>query len=188
MTLRRFALCVLALWLTLVPAQWSQALTNGLALTPPMGWNSWNNFGCSINESIIRSMADEMATNGMKAAGYQFINIDDCWQTSRDPTGAIGADPAKFPSGIKALADYVHAKGLKLGVYSDHGLLTCGGRPGGYGYEYLDANTYASWGVDYLKYDNCNLPAGDNLQTDYFHMSDALMKSGRPITDRKSVV
>ena len=143
MTHRSFALCVLGLWLTLMPAQLSQALTNGLALTPPMGWNSWNNFGCDINEAIIRSMADAMATNGMRAAGYQYINLDDCWQVSRDSSGIIVADPAKFPSGIKALADYVHAKGLKLGLYSDHGLYTCGGRPGGYGYEYLDADAAA---------------------------------------------
>ncbi len=172
--------CVMLL--ALLPARLSLALTNGLALTPPMGWNSWNNFGCNINESMIKSMADAMATNGMKATGYQFINLDDCWQVSRDPSGVIVADPARFPSGIKALADYVHAKGLKLGVYSDHGLQTCAGRPGGYGYEYLDANTYAAWGVDYLKYDNCNLPPGDNPQTDYFHMSDALLKCGHPIT------
>jgi alpha-galactosidase len=158
------------------------SLTNGLALAPPMGWNSWNNFGCNINEVLIRNSADAMATNGMKAVGYRFINLDDCWQLSRDPNGVIVADPARFPSGIKALADYVHAKGLLLGLYSDHGLNTCAGRPGGYGYEYLDANTYASWGVDYLKYDNCNLPPGDNSQADYFRMSDALMKSGHPIT------
>jgi alpha-galactosidase len=123
-----------------------------------------------------------MASNGMAAAGYQFINIDDCWQSSRDGNGVIVADPVKFPSGIKALADYVHSKGLKLGVYSDHGTATCQGRPGGYGYEYLDALTYASWGVDYLKYDNCNNPAGDNTQLDYFHMCDALLRCGRPIT------
>ena len=177
---RLFLAALLALAVMVAPA--SHALTNNLALTPPMGWNSWNNFGCGIDEVIIRSMADAMATNGMKAAGYQFINLDDCWQVARDSSGVIVADPARFPSGIKALADYVHAKGLKLGLYSDHGLKTCGGRPGGYGYEYLDANTYASWGVDYLKYDNCNLPPGDIPQADYFHMSDALMKSGQPIT------
>jgi len=159
-----------------------EAVSNNLALTPPMGWNSWNNFGCDIDEVTIRSMADAMATNGMKAAGYRFINLDDCWQVSRDSDGVIVADPLKFPSGIKALADYVHSKGLELGLYSDHGLNTCGGRPGGYGYEYLDANTYAAWGADYLKYDNCNWPPGDVPQTDYFHMSDALMKSGRAIT------
>ena len=172
----------LLLALFLLPVDSGRALTNGIALTPPMGWNSWNNFGCGVNEGIIKAMADAMATNGMKAAGYQFINIDDCWQVTRDFTGAIVSDPAKFPSGIKVLANYVHADGLKLGVYSDHGMQTCGGRPGGYGYEYLDANTYAGWGVDYLKYDNCNLPPGDVPRTDYFHMSDGLMKSSRPIT------
>jgi alpha-galactosidase len=160
----------------------SQALTNNLALTPPMGWNSWNHFACNVSDSMLRGIADALATNGMKAAGYQFINIDDCWQVARDTNGVIVADPTRFPNGIKALADYVHAKGLKLGVYSDHGPTTCAGRPGGYAYEYLDANTYAAWGVDYLKYDNCNLPPGDVPQTDYARMADALMKSGRPIT------
>ncbi|HXR08627.1 MAG TPA: NPCBM/NEW2 domain-containing protein [Candidatus Acidoferrum sp.] len=160
----------------------SRASTNGLALTPPMGWNSWNYFGCNVSDSIIRNMADVMASNGMRAAGYQFINMDDCWQVSRDDNGVIVADPVRFPDGIAALADYVHSKGLKLGVYSDHGLNTCGGRPGGYGFEYLDALTYASWGVDYLKYDNCNLPSGDVAAADYARMADALMSSGRPIT------
>jgi alpha-galactosidase len=160
----------------------SRASTNGQALTPPMGWNSWNYFACNVSDSIIRSMADAMATNGMKTAGYQFINMDDCWQVSRDENGVIVPDPVRFPYGIAALADYVHSKGLKLGVYSDHGLETCQGRPGGYGYEYLDALTYASWGVDYLKYDNCNLPTGDVPQADYTRMADALMSSGRPIT------
>lgn len=178
---RRMSPWLLLFSLALIPCP-LRALTNGIALRPPMGWNSWNNFGCNINESLIRATADAMATNGMKAAGYQFINMDDCWEVSRDPTGVIVPDPARFPSGIKALADYVHSKGLKLGLYSDHGVQTCGGRPGGYGYEYLDANTYGAWGVDYLKYDNCNLPSGDVPQTDYFHMSDALMRSGRPIT------
>src|ERR1035438_6233843 len=173
--------CVLFFFLLTFPFP-SRALTNGLALTPPMGWNSWNHYGCNISDTIIRGIANAMATNGMKAAGYQFINIDDCWQVSRDSNGVIVPDPTRFPNGIKALADYVHSQGLKLGVYSDHGLQTCGGRPGGYGDEYLDANTYAAWGVDYLKYDNCNLPAGDVSQTDYARMADALMKSGRPIT------
>lgn len=159
-----------------------QALTNNLAATPPMGWNSWNYFGCNVSDTLIRGVADLLATNGMKAAGYQFISIDDCWQVARDTNGVIVPDPARFPNGIKALADYVHAKGLKLGIYSDHGLETCQGRPGGYGYEYLDANTYAAWGVDYLKYDNCNLPAGDDAQADYERMAAALMSSGRPIT------
>lgn len=173
---------MLVLLLALLPAMTGRALTNNLALTPPMGWNSWNYYGCNISDPIIRGIADAMATNGMMAAGYQFINIDDCWQVSRDTNGVIVPDPTRFPNGIKALADYVHSKGLKLGVYSDHGLETCQGRPGGYGYEYLDANTYAAWSVDYLKYDNCNLPVGDVPQTDYARMADALMKSGRSIT------
>ena len=160
----------------------SRALTNDLALTPPMGWNSWNYFACNVSDALIRGIADAMATNGMKAAGYQFINIDDCWQVARDGNGVIVADPVRFPNGIKGLADYVHSRGLKLGVYSDHGLETCQGRPGSYGYEYLDANTYASWGVDYLKFDACALPPGDVPQLDYARMADALMKSGRPIT------
>src|ERR1041385_4043430 len=133
------------------------ALTNGLALTPPMGWNDWNIFHCSINETTVRQIADAMATNGMKAAGYLYVNVDDGWAGARDSNGVITAYSGDFPSGIKALADYVHAKGLKLGVYTDHGTNTCsscvGGSksPGSYGYEYLDALTYASWGVDYLK-------------------------------------
>ena len=170
------------LLLPLVLPLTGRALTNGLALTPPMGWNSWNHFGCNVSDAMIRGIADAMAANGMKAAGYEYINIDDCWQVSRDPNGFIVADPVRFPYGMKALADYVHSKGLKLGIYSDHGFATCAGRPGGYGYEYLDANTYAAWGVDYLKHDNCNLPPGDIPQADYFRMADALMKSGRPIT------
>ena len=174
---RNFGGLLLGLALGLVIS--SRASTNGLALTPPMGWNSWNYFACNVSDSIIRSMADAMATNGMKAAGYQFINMDDCWQVSRDANGVIVPDPVRFPYGIAALADYVHSKGLKFGVYSDHGLGPARGRPGGYGYEYLDALTYASWGVDYLKYDNCNLPSGDVPQADYTRMADALMGSGR---------
>ena len=170
-----------SLILLLMPLRGARGSTNGLALTPPMGWNSWNHFGCAIDESIIKSEADALATNGMKAAGYQFINIDDCWQTNRDSNGVIVADSARFPSGIKALADYVHSKGLKLGIYSDHGTATCQGKPGSYGHEYLDALTYASWGVDYLKYDNCNVPPNDNTNVDDAKMAAALMESGRPI-------
>ncbi len=158
-----------------------RALTNNLALTPPMGWNSWNHFACGVSDAIIRSQADAMATNGMKAAGYQYINIDDCWAVSRDSNGVIVADPVNFPNGIKALADYVHSRGLKLGIYSDWSTFTCVGRPGSYGYEYLDANTYAAWGVDYLKYDGCNTLTNNNPQPDYVRMSAALAQSGRPI-------
>jgi alpha-galactosidase len=153
---------------------------NGLALTPPMGWNSWNKFACNISEQTVRATADAMVTSGMRDAGYQYVVIDDCWHGPRDANGFITADPQKFPSGIKALADYVHSKGLKFGIYSDAGRLTCGGRPGSQGHEYQDALTYARWGVDYLKYDWCS--TGDrNAQEAYALMADALRQSGRDI-------
>jgi alpha-galactosidase len=151
-----------------------------LAQTPPMGWNSWNKFAGNINEDLIRQTADAMATNGMKDAGYIYVNIDDCWQGERDAQGFIQPDPKHFPSGIKALADYVHEKGMKLGIYSDVGNLTCGGRPGSRGHEYQDALTYAKWGVDYLKYDWCN--AEDlNAPGAYATMRDAIHTAGRPM-------
>ncbi len=151
-----------------------------LALTPPMGWNSWNKFACNVNEAIVRRTADAMAGNGMREAGYQYVNVDDCWHGARDSLGFIHPDSARFPSGMKALADYVHAKGLKLGVYSDAGAKTCGGRPGSRGHEYQDAKTYASWGVDYLKYDWCGT---DSLKASgaYLTMRDALYAAGRPV-------
>ncbi len=151
-----------------------------IAATPPMGWNSWNHFQCDIDEAKIRGAADAMAASGMKDAGYQYIIIDDCWQVSRDKAGFIVADPVKFPSGIKALADYIHAKGLKFGIYSDAGIKTCGGRPGGRGHEYQDANTYAAWGVDYLKYDWCST-GSMNAKATYTVMAMALRDSGRDI-------
>src|SRR5271170_2811292 len=129
---------------------------DGLALTPQMGWNSWNKFQGRVSEELIREIADAMVTNGMKKAGYQYVNIDDLWQGERDADGNIQSDPTRFPSGIKALADYVHARGLKLGIYSDVGPRTCAGRPGSLNHEFQDAKTYAGWGVDYLKYDWCN--------------------------------
>jgi alpha-galactosidase len=153
---------------------------NGLALTPPMGWNSWNRFGCDIDEAKIRQAADAMVASGMKDAGYQYVVIDDCWHGQRDANGNIQPDPARFPSGIKALADYVHARGLKFGIYSDAGRKTCAGRPGSRGYEYQDARQYAAWGVDYLKYDWCNTDSED-ARAAYATMSDALRASGRPI-------
>jgi alpha-galactosidase len=158
----------------------ARALDNGLALSPPMGWNSWNKFQCDVDEQIVRAMADAMATNGMKDAGYQFINIDDCWQGQRDAQGFIQPDPVKFPSGIKALADYIHSKGLKFGIYSDAGAKTCGGRPASRGHEYQDALTYAQWGVDYLKYDWCGCE-DLNAAGAYATMRDALRATGRPI-------
>jgi alpha-galactosidase len=153
---------------------------NGLAQTPPMGWNSWNRFGCDVSESLIKSVADAMATSGLKDSGYQYVVIDDCWQIKRDGAGNIVADPNRFPSGIKSLADYVHSKGLKFGIYSDAGTKTCAGRPGSRGNEYQDALQYAAWGVDYLKYDWCNTGTED-AQAAYTTMSDALKASGRPI-------
>jgi Alpha galactosidase A/Alpha galactosidase C-terminal beta sandwich domain len=156
--------------------------SGALAATPPMGWNSWNKFGGSITDTLVRGIADAMVSTGMQAAGYQFINIDDMWQaSSRDSSGNIVPDGTKFPNGMKALADYVHGKGLKLGLYSDRGTQTCAGRPGSYGHETQDAQTYASWGADYLKYDNCSPAAGSNITTDYTNMSNALKSSGRPI-------
>ena len=153
---------------------------NGLALTPPMGWNSWNKFGCDINEQVIRSAADAIVRSGMKDAGYQYVVIDDCWHGERDANGDIQADPQRFPSGIKALADYIHAKGLKFGIYSDAGKKTCAGRPGSRGFEYQDARQYAAWGVDYLKYDWCSTYTQDG-KSSYETMSDALRASGRDI-------
>ncbi|WP_249138153.1 glycoside hydrolase family 27 protein [Phenylobacterium montanum] len=153
---------------------------NGLAATPPMGWNSWNRFGCDINEDVIRKAADAMVASGMKDAGYQYVVIDDCWHGARDAHGDIQPDPQRFPSGIKALADYVHAKGLKFGIYSDAGSRTCAGRPGSRGYEYQDAKQYAAWGVDYLKYDWCNTSTEDAREA-YSTMADALHQTGRPI-------
>jgi alpha-galactosidase len=152
----------------------------GLALTPPMGWNSWNKFACNVSEDLIKGMADTMVTSGMKDAGYQYIVIDDCWQVRRDAAGNIVADPQRFPSGIKALADYIHSKGLKFGIYSDAGSRTCAGRPGGLGHEYQDALTYASWGVDYLKYDWCNTSTQD-AKASYANIRAALNATGRPI-------
>jgi alpha-galactosidase len=157
-----------------------KSLDAGLALTPPMGWNSWNKFGCNVSEGLIRGMADAMVSSGMRDAGYQYIVIDDCWQVRRDATGNIVADPQRFPSGIKALADYVHSKGLRFGIYSDAGSKTCAGRPGGLGHEYQDALTYASWGVDYLKYDWCNTTTQD-AKASYANIRAALNASGRPI-------
>lgn len=153
---------------------------NGLAQTPPMGWNSWNKFACTISEKTVRSVADAMVTSGMRDAGYRYVVIDDCWHGARDADGFITADATKFPSGIKALADYIHAKGLKFGIYSDAGMKTCGGRPGSQGHEYQDAITYARWGVDYLKYDWCST-GSRNAEEAYALMADALKASGRDI-------
>jgi len=151
-----------------------------LAPTPPMGWNSWNKFGCNVSESLIKEMADAMVKSGMRDAGYQYIVIDDCWQISRDSAGSIVADPERFPSGMRALADYIHSKGLKFGLYSCAGSATCQGRPGSRGYQFQDARQYAVWGVDYMKYDWCN-DEGQDAKAAYKTMHEALQACGRPI-------
>ncbi len=151
-----------------------------LAKTPPMGWNSWNKFGCNVSDALIREMADAMVASGMRDAGYTYVNIDDCWQVSRDNSGTIVADPVRFPHGIKALADYVHSKGLKLGIYTDAGTETCQGRPGSFNHELQDAKTYAAWGVDYVKVDWCH-SKGLDPEVQYGRFRDALAQAGRPI-------
>ncbi len=159
------------------------ALNNNLGLTPPMGWNSWNIFGGDINEDKIKQIADAMVSTGMKDAGYEYVNLDDNWMANpaRDANGKLIPDPKRFPNGMKALGDYIHAKGLKFGIYGDRGVTTCCNVPqsGSQGYEEQDAKTFAEWGVDYLKYDNC--ASDSNLQAGYEKMQSALLKTGRPI-------
>jgi alpha-galactosidase len=161
------------------------AVDNGLALTPPMGFNDWNSFGCNVSEKLIKDTADHFVTSGLKDAGYTYVNIDDCWMThSRDAQGRLVPDPVKFPDGIKGTADYVHSLGLKLGIYEDAGTMTCAGYPGSLGHEATDAQSFADWGVDYLKYDNC-FNNSDGTKADfvrrYTAMGDALKATGRPI-------
>ncbi len=163
---------------------------NGVALTPPMGWNDWYSVYCGVNAQLVEQTAQEMVADGMKAAGYDYVNIDDCWMaSSRDAEGNLVADPTRFPDGIKPVADYVHSLGLKLGIYEDAGTTTCARYPGSFGHEAQDAATFASWGVDYVKYDRCNIPYSDFpgeteqqvQQTLYTRMSSALKATGRPI-------
>ena len=155
---------------------------NGLAKTPPMGWNSWNKFAGRVDDAAVRGMADAIVANGMKDAGYVYINIDDTWQGERDARGNIQTNK-KFPD-MKALADYVHSQGLKIGIYSSPGPNTCAGYEGSYGHEMQDARTYAAWGIDYLKYDWCgarNIYSDDEMQAVYQKMGDALRAAGRTI-------
>ncbi|XP_038719895.1 alpha-galactosidase 3-like isoform X2 [Tripterygium wilfordii] len=156
-------------------------LDNGLAQTPPMGWNSWNFFACNINETVIKETADALILTGLADLGYVYVNIDDCWSSAtRDSEGQLVPEPKTFPSGIKDLADYVHGKGLKLGIYSDAGVFTCQVRPGSIFHEKDDASMFASWDVDYLKYDNCfNL--GIRPEERYPPMRDALNATGQTI-------
>lgn len=157
-----------------------QPLENGLARTPPMGWNSWNHFGCDVSARLVRETADAMVSSGLRDAGYEYVVIDDCWQVARDPSGRLVADSTRFPDGIKPLADYVHARGLKFGLYTDAGRKTCQGRPGTYGHEAQDARTFAAWGVDYVKEDWC-YAEGLDAPTQYAKFRDALAAAGRPI-------
>ena len=153
-----------------------------LLTTPPMGWNSWNTFGTNISDELIRETARIMKEKGYLEAGYQYIVIDDCWSLrERDERGYLVPDPAKFPHGMKALADYVHSLGFRFGMYSGAGVQTCGGYPASYDHEFQDAATFAEWGVDYLKYDFCNFPANADGQNRYAIMSMALKSTGRDI-------
>lgn len=173
----RKAFCLLICVVTSAFAQkWE-----GLALTPPMGWNSWNTFYNHISEKVVRETADAMVANGMRDAGYTYIVIDDTWSLrDRNAEGNMVPDPEKFPSGLKALGDYLHSKGLKFGIYSCAGTKTCGGFPGSWGHEFQDARLFASWGVDYLKYDWCDHGTADARDA-YKRMSEALRAAGRPV-------
>jgi len=158
-------------------------LNNGLGQTPAMGYNTWNDFRCdNISAANIMKVADKMALMQLQRVGYEYVNIDDCWAVSRDDAGVVIPDPVTFPNGMKVVADYVHSKGFKFGIYSDRGTKTCAGRPGSQGYEAIDANTYAAWGVDYLKEDSCYATGvHEEAFAQYGAMRDALNKTGRPI-------
>ena len=169
------AVSLLLLCVTTYAQKWE-----GLAATPQMGWSSWNKFQGDINEQIIVQITDAMVSSGLRDAGYVYINIDDCWHGQRDADGFIQVDSKKFPHGMKWLADYVHARRLKLGIYSDCGTETCAGMPGSLGHEYQDALQYARWDVDYLKEDWCNTTNINPIGA-YQLMSDALRAAGRPI-------
>ena len=180
--MRKTSLSLLALLLMTGSLFAQTADRSKLAPTPPMGWMSWNFFGEDINEQNLKETADLMVSEGFLDAGYEYLFIDDCWQGGRDNRNNIIADPEKFPNGIKALADYVHSKGLKLGIYSDAAQLTCAGYTASLGFEAQDAKTFAEWGVDYLKYDYCGAPADvETAKERYKTMADALTNSGRDI-------
>ncbi|WP_189788726.1 glycoside hydrolase family 27 protein, partial [Streptomyces capitiformicae] len=168
----------------------AEAAPGSPALTPPLGWNSWNSFGCGITEAQVRQAADTMVSSGMRDAGYQYVVVDDCWfDPERDAAGNLRANPTKFPSGMKALGDYIHSKGLKFGIYQAPNEVTCAqgvgtypGRTGSKDHEAQDAATFASWGVDYLKYDWCSGSGTLSEQVARFTiMRDALRATGRPI-------
>lgn len=172
---------LIALLFIMYSAQSFAQKTEELALTPPMGWNTWNTFQTKIDEPLLKGMVDAYISSGMRDAGYTYFVLDDGWMAmERNKDGQLVADPQKFPNGIKAFADYVHAKGLKFGIYNCAGTKTCAGYPGTRGHEYEDARLYASWGVDYLKFDWCNAE-GINAKEAYATMSKALKATGRPI-------
>lgn len=153
-----------------------------LKLTPPMGWNSWNTFGEDISESLIKETADALVLKGFLEAGYEYLVIDDCWsEMKRDKNGRLVADKTKFPNGMKAVSDYVHSKGLKFGMYSCAGIRTCAGYPGSYDYEFIDAQTFADWGVDFLKYDFCFKPSQIEGELLYRKMAMAIRATGKDI-------
>lgn len=169
--------CAIPFWLT-----GSNLHAQQIALTPPMGWNSWNLIEADVSDTLIRQIADAIVQSGMKDAGYQYIIIDDHWVGGRDSRNRLFPDQKRFPHGMKVVADYVHIKGLKLGIYSDAAEYTCGGVTASYNFEELDAQTFADWGIDYLKYDYCNAP--EDVTTAfarYKKMSDAIKKTGRPM-------
>jgi len=178
--MKRTPLLLACVGWTLVTTGFAQKF-DGLALTPPMGWNSWNTFAANIDDALIRETADAMIANGMRDAGYVYIVVDDCWESKeRDAKGNLVPDPVKFPNGLKALGDYLHAKGFKFGIHSCAGTKTCAGFPGGRGHEYQDALSYASWGIDFLKYDWCEHGTADARET-YKTMRDAIHTAGRPM-------
>jgi alpha-galactosidase len=174
---RTLALAALGILCSSVSAQ----KFDGLAATPPMGWNTWNTFESRISESLIHDMVNIMIESGMRDAGYRYVVLDDCWALKeRDPDGNLVPDPVKFPSGMKALGDYLHERGFSFGIYSCAGKTTCAGYPGSMGHEYQDARSFAEWGVDYLKYDWCATGTRDAKEA-YSTMRDALHKAQRPV-------
>jgi len=173
----------LAIFLLISFVVFCNANSNGVGLTPAMGYNTWNDFRCNINAQDIKDAADAIVRQGLDKLGYVYVNIDDCWAAkAREANGTLLANPTSFPQGMKAVADYVHSKGLKFGIYTDRGTKTCAGYPGSENYEKIDAQTYANWGVDYLKEDSCNAPGDhDTAFKQYGTMRDALNATGRHI-------
>ena len=156
------------------------ASDNGLALTPPLGWNSWNQFQCNVSDALIRRQADAMVSLGLVDLGYQYVVIDECWQAdARDASGRLAPDPTRFPAGIAALSAYVRSRGLKLGIYSDVGTKTCAGYPGSFGHYDVDARTFADWGIDYLKFDTCSLTWEETLDPRPFYVRSPRVPDAR---------